>query len=283
MPRRRTQPLQGRRIVITRRREQAGGLREALRRRGATVVELPTIALVPPRSWKPLDRALHRLADYDWVVFTSANGVDFFFSRLRKLGKNRRALGGARMAAIGPATAAALRKRGVRVALVPDEYRAEGLLRALKNERWRGKRVLLARAEQAREVLPRQLRRRGARVDVVAAYRTVPPPRSRKKAARVFGRHRPDAITFTSSSTVRNFFALLGRRRARRAIAGVAVATIGPVTSRTARALGVRVAIEAKPYTIPALVKAIRRHFGGRWPVAGAYALAAGAAAVGDG
>ena len=262
MPRRRrTQPLRGRRIVITRRREQAGGLREALRRRGATVVELPTIALAPPRSWQPLDRALHRLADYDWLVFTSANGVDFFFSRLRKLGKDRRALKGTPVAAIGPATAAALRKRGVRVALVPNEYRAEGLLRALKMERWRGKRVLLARAERAREVLPRELRRRGARVDVVAAYRTVLPPRSHEKAARIFGRRRPDAITFTSSSTVRNFFALLGRRRARRALAGVAVVTIGPVTSRTARQLGLRVAVEARPYTIPALVRAMEHYF----------------------
>jgi len=261
MRRRRAQSLQRRRIVITRRREQAEGLRAALRRRGATVIELPTIALQPPRSWKLLDTALRQLADYDWVVFTSANGVDFFFSRLRRLGKNRRALKRARVAAIGPATAAALRGRGVRVALVPDEYRAEGLVRALRGERWRGKRVLLARAEQAREVLPRALRRRGARVDVVAAYRTILPPRSHKKAARVFGRRRPDAITFTSSSTVKNFFALFGRRRARRALAGVALATIGPVTSRTASALGLRVTVEAKRYTIPGLVRALEAYF----------------------
>jgi len=258
--RRSTTPLAGRRIVITRRRAQAGGLRQTLRRRGATVIELPTIALAPPQSWDPLDNAIRRLARYAWVVFTSANGVEFFFSRLRRLGRNRRVFRSARLAAIGPATAAALRRRGVRVALVPDEYRAEGLLRAFKVERWRGKRVLLARAAQAREVLPRELRRRGARVDVVEAYRTVVPSASHSRLRRIFAR-RPDAITFTSSSTVKYFFALLGRGRARRALAGVAVATIGPVTSRTARALGLRVAIEAKPYTIPALVRAMEKCF----------------------
>lgn len=269
MPRHRAaRPLTGRRIVITRRREQAQGLRAALRRRGAEVVELPTIALQPPRSWKPLDAALRRLPGYDWIVFTSANGVDFFFSRLRRLGQNRRTLKGTRVAAIGPATAAALRKRGVRVALVPDEYRAEGLLRVFGKGGWRAKRVLLARAEQAREVLPRELRRRGARVDVVETYRTVLPRSSRARLRQVFGRRRPDAITFTSSSTVKNFFTLLGRRKARRLLEGVVVATIGPVTSRTARALGLRVAVEAKPYTIPALVKALEEYFRDRRPAA---------------
>lgn len=262
MPRRRRQTLAGRRLVITRRREQAAGLRAALRARGATVLELPTIALVPPRSWRPLDAALRRLAGYDWFVFTSANGVEFFFSRLHKKGKNRRALADARVAAIGPATAAALRARGVRADVVPEEYRAEGLLRALKKERWQGKRVLLARAAQAREVLPRELRRRGARVEVVETYRTVLPRMSRNKLRQLFGTRKPDAITFTSSSTVRNFFALLGSRRAgRRALQGVAVATIGPVTSRTARELGLKVAVEAKPYTLPALVTALGGYF----------------------
>lgn len=254
-------PLAGRRIVITRRREQAEELREALRRKGAVVVELPTIALEAPRSWGPLDRAFDRLPDYDWIIFTSANGVEFFFRRLRQRRKNRRLLGGAQIAAIGPATAAALRERGLRTSLVPDEYRAEGLLRALGKAGWRGQRVLLARAAKAREVLPRTLRRRGARVDVVETYRTVLPRASRQRARRIFGRRKPDAITFTSSSTVKNFFALLGRRRARRALKGVAVASIGPVTSRTARQAGVRVALEARPYTIPALVAGLDRHF----------------------
>lgn len=261
--RRQRRPLAGRRIVITRRPEQAGELRRRLRAKGATVVEFPTIALEPPRSWQRLDTAIDRLKEYDWIIFTSANGVESFFTRLGRRTKPRRLLKQARVAAIGPSTASALRKREVRPEVVPEEYRAEGLLRALgrKSASWRGKRVLLARAAKAREVLPRELRRRGARVDVVEAYRTVLPRVSRKRLRQVFGRRKPDAITFTSSSTVKNFFALLGGRAARRALDGVAVATIGPVTSRTARELGLRVATEANPYTVPALIRALKNHF----------------------
>ncbi len=269
---RRRSSLAGRRIVITRRREQAEGLREALRRKGAAVIEFPTITLKPPRSWQALDRALEHLDDYAWVIFTSANGVEFFFRRLRAKRKKIRPLWRARLAAIGPSTAAALRQCGLRADVVPIEYKAEGLLRALarREKSWRGKRVLLARAAKAREALPRELRRRGARVDVVEAYRTVVPRVSQKRIQRAFGGRKPgkagkpDAITFTSSSTVNNFFRLLGRRPGQRALAGVAVATIGPVTSRTARALGLRVAEEANPYTVPALVRALEKYFRGR-------------------
>lgn len=253
--------LAGRRIVITRRREQARELNQALRRRGATVIELPTIALAPPRSWKPLDAALARLDLYHWVIFTSVNGVEHFLARLRKLGGSPARLRRARLAAIGPATARALLRYGLRVDVVPEEFHAEGLVAALQKRRWRGQRVLVARAAQARELLPRQLRRQGARVDVVAVYRTVAPPASARRARAIFRRHSPDLIAFTSSSTVRNFFALLGRGAARQLLAGVAVATIGPVTSRTARALGLRVAVEAHPHTVPALVRAVENYF----------------------
>lgn len=252
--------LAGRRIVITRRAEQAGALRRALEARGARVIEFPTIALALPRSWKPADKAIGRLDRYHSVIFTSVNGVERFLARLRRHDTARRALTRARLAAIGPATARALRACGFRVSVVPDDYRAEGLLKAL-GRGWRGRRVLLARAAKARDVLPRMLRRRGARVDVVAVYRTVVPRTSRSRIANVFGDAKPDAITFTSSSTVRNFFALLGRKRARRALRGVAVASIGPVTSRTVRALGLKVAVEAKPYTVAALVRAIDSYF----------------------
>lgn len=254
-------PLAGRRIVITRRREQAGGLRRELEARGARVVELPTIALAPPKTWRPLDEALARLARYDWIIFTSVNGVERCLGRMKKYGLEKRALRSARIAAIGPATAHALRRYGIRADVVPEEFRAEGLLEKLSATRWRGKRVLLARAAAAREVLPRELRRRGARVDVVAVYRTIVPGTSRRRARALFRRRKPDAITFTSSSTVRNFFALLGRERARRRLADVAVATIGPVTSRTARALGLRVAVEAKTFTAAGLVRALERFF----------------------
>lgn len=259
--RRKILPLQGRRIVVTRRREQAGPLRDALKNKGATVLELPTIAIQPPRSWRRLDEAVKRLADYDWLLFTSTNGVDSFFARLKRQRKTVRAFARCRVAAIGPATAKALRRRGVRAHVVPEEFRAEGLLRALGNRNWRGKRVLLARAARARELLPRELRRRGARVNVVEAYRTVVPTASRRRAGEIFSGRKPDAITFTSSSTVRNFLALVGRQKARRLLDGVAVACIGPVTSRTARALGLRVAVEARHYTIPGLAQALTRYF----------------------
>jgi len=253
--------LAGRRIVITRRAEQAHSLHRALSARGADVVELPTIALAPPHSWQSVDTAIGRLNEYDWFIFTSVNGVEAFAARLRRKRKTMSALKRALIAAIGPATARALRARGLRVSVVPEDYHAEGLLKALGRKSWRGKRVLLARAAKARDLLPRELKRRGARVDVVAAYRTVVPQASRSRLAKVFGRWKPDAITFTSSSTVRNFFALLGSNRARRALRGVAVATIGPVTSRTARALGLKVATEAKRFTVAGLVRAIEKHF----------------------
>ncbi len=260
----RRQTLAGRRIVITRRAEQAGGLRRALEARGATVIEFPTLELPPPRSWRRVDAAIQRLGEYDWIIFTSVNGVESFATRLRNNRKTMSALNRALIAAIGPATARALRAHGLRVHVVPEEFRAEGLIKALSGAQWRGKRVLLARAAKARQVLPRELRRKGARLDVVEVYRTIVPRVSRKIVGRVFGRRKPDIVTFTSSSTVRNFCALLGRQRARRALQGVTVATIGPVTSRTARALAVRVAVEARPYTVAGLVKAIERYFSPR-------------------
>jgi uroporphyrinogen III methyltransferase/synthase len=256
-----TLPLHGRRVVITRRKEQASILRTALEKKGAKVIALPTIAIVPPRSWKPLDGALGKLDSYDWLIFTSTNGVDFFFERLRKKRKTVRALRGKRVAAIGPATARALRQRGVKVKVVPEDFIAEGLLKALGSKGWKGKRVLLARAAQARQILPRELRKRGATVHVVPVYQTILPPQSKVRVKSLFAKKKPDAITFTSSSTVKNFFAIAGRARAKKLLAGVVVATIGPVTSRTARALGLKVAVEARTYTIPGLAQALARHF----------------------
>lgn len=254
-------PLFGQRIVITRTREQASQLRAALEEYGAEALELPTIALAPPRSWRPLDAAMQQLARYDWVIFTSANGVQNFFARLQRARRDTRALAHARIAAIGPATAAALREKGIEADVVPAEFRAEGLVAALRRESWRGKRVLLVRAAEARELLPQELRRRGARLDVVPAYRTVLAKTSRHHAQELFAHPRPDLVAFTSSSTARNFSALLGRARARQALQGVAIAAIGPVTATTVRQLGWRVAITANPYTIPSLVEAIVRYF----------------------
>lgn len=254
--------LFGRRIVITRARDQASALRRALEELGAQVIELPTIAIADPRSWRGLDRAIRRLDQYDWVLFTSANGVRKFFERLAATQKDARAMGSARLCAIGPATAKELAGYRLRADIVPNEYRAEGIVQALKKHDLRGKKILLPRARVARDLIPRELSRLGARVDVVDAYRTVIPRENKKLAREIFSRSRPDMITFTSSSTVENFAALLGVRSLKKILAGVKIASIGPITSRHIRRFGCRPAIQANYYTIPALVEAIQEYFG---------------------
>ncbi len=257
-------PLFGRRIVITRARDQASALRRALEELGAQVIELPTIAIADPRSWRGLDRAIRRLHQYDWVLFTSANGVRRFFDRLVAARKDVRALGSARLCAIGPATAKELAGYGLRPDVVPNEYRAEGIVQALKKYDLRSKKILLPRAHVARDVVPSELGRLGAKVDVVDAYRTVLPPESKKLAREIFGNSRPEMITFTSSSTVENLAALLGVRSLKKILAGVKIASIGPITSRSIRRFGCRPAIQAKRYTIPAIVEAIQEYFARR-------------------
>lgn len=262
MRREKSQPLAGRRIVITRSREQAGSLRAQLERLGARVLELPTILIRSPRSWAALDRAVRNLARYDWIIFTSANGVRFFFERLAAKG-DKRALRRAKLCAIGPATARQLRARGLKVHLLPKEYRAEGLVAAFSKLELRGKRLLIPRARVARDLVPVELRRRGAAVDVVEAYRTLAPRSSRRRARKIFAGRKPNLITFTSSSTVENFASFFPGRELRRALDGVAIASIGPITSATARRLGLQVAMESKPYTMASLVRTISRYFAG--------------------
>jgi uroporphyrinogen III methyltransferase/synthase len=256
-------PLRGKTIVVTRPRGQASAFTEALRERGARVLEAPAIALAPPRSWAPLDRALRRLALYDLVVFTSVNGVERFFDRLRARGVDLRTLR-APIAAIGPATAAAVEARGLRVAVLPDEYRAEGIVAALGDRvgrtRLAGSRVLVPRAAVARDLLPGALRRRGARVDVVPVYRTAASRQGRLEVARALRAAEVDLLTFASSSSVTHFVRGLRGAAARR-LRRVPAAVIGPITARTARALGLRVAVMPRDYTIAALVEAIVRFF----------------------
>ena len=223
------------------------------------MLEIPSIEIRPPRSYRPLDEALHRIADYDWLVLTSVNGVEALFARLKKLRLTTRPLKALRVAAIGPATRAAIEKRGLRVQVMPREYVAESVVQALRSK-VRGKRVLLVRAKIARDVLPRELRRAGANVDVIEAYETVIPASSRRRLQALLRdpARRPHVITFTSSSTVRNFMDLLGRRRGgRKLLDGITAASIGPVTSATLRELGVRPGVQARRYTIPGLVAAI--------------------------
>jgi uroporphyrinogen-III synthase len=248
--------LSGVRVLVGRARHQAGALSSELRKRGATVLEIPFIEIRKPRSFKPLDSALKNLAGYDWLILTSANGVEAMWERLAKLRltKNLKHL---KIAAIGPATRKAIEQRGVEVNVVPNEYVAESVVRSLRR-RVNGKRVLLVRAKVARDVIPRELRRAGAQVHVVEAYETVVPQSSRRRLRSALRnpRRRPHVVTFTSSSTVRNFAALLGPRQTA-SLDGIRFTSIGPVTSSTLRELGLRVDVEAKEFTIPGLVAAI--------------------------
>jgi uroporphyrinogen III methyltransferase / synthase len=256
-----TRPLAGRRILVTRPRAQAPALVERLEAAGASVLAVPTIAIEPPESWVPLDRALDRLGDYRWAVFTSANGVLMVRQRLAERGVSPTALSGLRIAAIGPATAEALRACGLGPDVVPEEYIAEGLAARLRALIRAGDRVLLPRAAETRDVLVRELGAMGARVEEVAAYRTGPAAgASELRAALAEGG--VDMVTFTSSSAVRYFAALFPSGELRPTMAGVAVACIGPVTAEAAVGLGLRPTVIADEYTIPALARAIIRYYG---------------------
>lgn len=244
-------PLFGKRIVVTRARHQAAALAERLERAGAEVIEFPTIELAElPIPAEVFDRA----GSYDWLVLTSVNGVEAFFGQFLASGRDLRDLAGVRIAAIGPSTRAAVERRGLRVAAQPPEYRAESLLETLGDVA--GQRVLLARAEVAREVLPDTLRARGAEVDVVSTYRTsTPDAAAAGEVPAAF-----DLITFTSSSTVTGFDRLCGGN-AKEALAGRVVAAIGPVTADTAKGLGLAVDVMPAEYTIEALADAIEQFF----------------------
>lgn len=247
------QPLFGRRIVVTRPREQAGVLSDQLRTLGAEVISLPTIEIRPPEDWGPLDRAVSELDRYDWLIFTSANGVRCFVERLDASDRDLRDVR-AKICAIGPATAESLQQLHLKVDRTPREYVAESLLRAFSSRELQGKRVLLPRARVARDVIPVELEKRGAKVNVVTAYRTVVPEGLASRADRLFrGPRKPHWVTFTSSSTVRNFVSVCPVQR----LDGVRVASIGPVTSATARELGVPLDAEARRYTVDGLVEVI--------------------------
>jgi uroporphyrinogen III methyltransferase/synthase len=251
-------PLFGRRIVVTRARAQAGELSGLLEGLGAEVREFPTIEVRPPDDYGPLDGAIRGLDSVDWLVLTSMNGVDAFLQRLRHHGLDLRAIPrGTRVAAIGPATAGALEEVGLRVDVVPEEFRAEALIGAIKDGSLAGKRVLIPRAKIAREVLPEKLREAGAEVLVPPAYETVPSSEGREALARDLEAGSIDCVTFTASSTVTNFVAAFGAEEAVRLLSRARVACIGPITASTARENGLEVHAEADEYTIPGLVSAV--------------------------
>ncbi len=252
-------PLFGKKIVVTRDQGQSPLLAEPLEELGAEILFVPVIEIADPSEASLLDQAVRRLDSYDWLIFTSANGVRHFVDALDKSDRDLRALK-AKICTIGPATRASVEALHLRVDVMPKEYVAESLVEALAAEDLQGKRVLLPRAAVARDLVPEALRERGALVDVVEAYRTTMPLDAPVRAREALAR-RPDWITFTSSSTVKNLAAALGENGAEALLdfrrAGGRIASIGPITSATARSLGLTIDAEADPHTIGGLVEAL--------------------------
>ncbi|MBW2318244.1 MAG: uroporphyrinogen-III C-methyltransferase [Deltaproteobacteria bacterium] len=254
-------PLFGKTVVVTRTRQQASELVARLSALGAECLECPTIRVVPPDDWSPLDQAIDSLETYDWLVLTSVNGVNFFFDRLFERDRDVRALKNVRTAAIGPATAKRLREFGFRADIVPETYRAESVIEAFKNEPLEGKKILLPRAKEARPILPVEVRKMGATVDEIASYQTEQVTENVEGLVSRLEEHSVDVITFTSSSTVKNFKAALPSEKLEKLLDGVKTACIGPITASTAKELGFNVDIEATEYTIPGLCEAILKYY----------------------
>lgn len=251
-------PLAGKRILVTRARHQAGQLTAELAKHGAEAIEIPAIEIVQPDSFESLDRALKRPDLFDWLIVTSANAVRAMRDRCAELGVITESLGHWEVAAVGATTARALADWGLEPTVTPKEYVAESLVEAL-GDRARGKRMLIVRAAAARDVIPDSLRQQGAEVSIAEAYRTVIPEDSIQRVAELLKGSPPDAATFTSSSTVTNFFQLLqaaGINDRPRAILAI---SIGPITSQTLREHGWKPAAEADPHDIAGLVAATLR------------------------
>ena len=256
-----TRPLQGRTIVITRAAAQAQRFVDLLEAEGARVLAAPTIAIEPPPSWEPLDAALEDIDSFAWVVFTSVNGVAMVDRRLGARRLPWAMIGRRRVAAIGPATSEALAEHGVRAEVVPAEYRAEGLVARLRGELRRGDRVLLPRAAQTRDVLVAELRAAGADVVEVPVYVTRRVERDAGRLRDALAAGTVHAVTFTSSSTARNFAELFSDDERRDLLAGVTVASIGPITAATAQEYGLATDVMPGEYTIPALTRALVEYF----------------------
>ncbi len=255
-----TLPLFGKKILVTRSREQASDLAERLREFGAWPIEFPTIEIVPPSSWADVDHCLKQMIAYDWLIFTSVNGVKFFINRLLALGMDIRDLKGPKICAIGPKTAEVLRDLNLQVDFIPAEYQAEGLLERWRGVNLKGKKFLIPRAKVARDLLPEELRKAGAVVDVVEVYQTILPQKEREKIRQLLKEREISAITFTSSSTAQNFAEIIGEE-VKELTAGIPIASIGPITAAKVSSLGMETTIMPKEYTIPALVDALVAYF----------------------
>ena len=255
-------PLAGRRIVVTRAQKQTERLSGLLQEFGADVIEVPIIEIHAPDSYEALDTALQNIIQYDWLVLTSVNGVEALFTRLQPLGLSVDSLQHLKIAAIGPATEERIQDHGLVVDVVPPRYVAEEVVRALQRL-VKGEKVLLVRAKVARDVIPDELRHAGAQVDVAEAYQSVIPDDAKTRMSRAFSANRlPDAITFTSSSTVKNFFSVMLGTDIPSKLSQVKFASIGPITSDTLREYGLPVHVEADEYTMEGLAQALVRLFG---------------------
>lgn len=255
-----SKPLFGKTVIVTRPKEQSHEFIRLLEDRGANVIPFPTIEITPPRSYKALDRAINEIEHYDWIVFTSVNGVKSFFSRLKELNKDLRELHGAKIAAIGDITASEIMNMGIKVDIVPDEFRAEGLIKIFKKHRIKDAKVLIPRARIARDILPESLKKLGAKVDVVTSYITKKPSKSKTNhICKLLDEHTVDLITFTSSSTARNFFELIPdfKQYKKKPV----IASIGPITAQTIREFGYRAQISPKQYTVLHLVEEIANYY----------------------
>jgi uroporphyrinogen III methyltransferase/synthase len=256
-----SKPLFGKRIIVTRSRDQASTFAEMLIDRGATTIEFPTIDVVPPASWDELDSAIDAVETYDWIIFTSANAVKFFMERLRGSGKDLRLLKGVNICTVGPKTAESLEQYGLRADMIPAEFKAEGVLAALGGVKVKGQRFLIPRAKVAREIIPEKLREQGAEVTIAVAYENVRPAADTDRIKKMFMESKVTAVTFTSSSTVHNFIEILGQKEYKALLTGITIACIGPVTAKTAEDFGMKTDIMPKEYTIPAFVDAIVEHY----------------------
>ena len=251
-------PLFGKGIVITRPERQADDLACLLSAEGAHPIAFPTIKIAPPVSWQELDESIDKLTTYDWLIFTSANGVQFFFERLRDKNKDIRDLKGIKICCIGPATARQIEDKGIKVDLIPEQFIAEGILESFDKVNLKGCKILIPRAAKARDILPRGLKKQGAEVDVVTTYQTVNSGKKKEELAALIGDNKVDIITFTSSSTVTNFMEIMGRDF--KLPTQVKVACIGPVTAETAKKAGLKIDINQEEYTMEGLVQSLIIH-----------------------
>jgi len=254
-------PLSGRGILLTRAAAQAGEFSGMLSRLGARVHECPTISIVPPEDHGELDRAIAVLNGFHWLIFTSVNAVRYFFDRLAALGGDTRAIGASRVCAVGPMTSAALLPFGVRADLVPDDYKAEGVIAAFRGMDVAGKRFLFPKGDRARDVIQTGLAELGGEVVAPVAYCNVIPEYLPTPVLQALEERKIDCVTFTSSSTVENLTAMLGENKIIKLLGGAAVAAIGPVTSKTCQELGLEVSIEPKEHTLSALTEEIVEYF----------------------